>query len=135
MRGYDLVRLYTEQRRLDTAIEQAARIALPDVERIEDARAQVEQRLAGGGAGDPGGLLVQLAAVGGALAGAPGPKLESLGWRDHALELQMIAPNTDSIARFAQGINARGLTANVASTTNNEKGMQAQVLITAGPPP
>ena len=135
VRGYDLVRLHGEQRRLDSAIEQAARIALPDVERIEDARAQIEQRLAGGGAGDPGGLLVQLAAVGGALAGAPGPKLESLGWRDHALELQMIAPNSDSIARFAQGINARGLTANVASTTNNEKGMQAQVLITAGPPP
>jgi type II secretory pathway component PulL len=105
------------------------------VERIEDARAQVEQRLADGGAGDPGGLLVQLAAVGGALAGAPGPTLESLGWRDRTLELQLIAPNTDSIARFAQGINARGLAANVASTTSNEKGMQAQVLITAGTPP
>jgi hypothetical protein len=80
-------------------------------------------------------LLVQLAAVGGALAGAPGPKLESLGWRDRALELQMIAPNTDSIARFAQGINARGLSANVASTTNNEKGLQAQVLISTEAPP
>ncbi len=133
--GFDLIRLHSEQRRLDAAIEQAARIALPGVERIEDARAQVEHRLAGGGAGDPGGLLVQLAAVGGALAGAPGPKLESLGWRDRTLELQMIAPNTDSIARFAQGINARGLAANVASTTSNEKGMQAQVLITAGTPP
>lgn len=132
--GFDLIRLHSEQRRLDAAIEQAARIALPGVERIEDARAQVEQRLAGGGADDPGGLLIQLAAVGGALAGAPGPKLESLGWRDRTLELQMIAPNTDSIARFAQGINSRGLTANVASTTNNENGMQAQVLITAGTP-
>jgi len=134
VRGYDLVHLNSEQRRLDAAIEQAARIALPDVERIEDARAQVEQRLAGGGAGDPDGLLAQLAAVGGALAGAPGPRLESLGWRDRSLELQMLAPNTDSIARFAQGITARGLTADVASTTNSEKGVQAQVRIAAGPP-
>ena len=134
VRGYDLIRLHTEQRRLDVAIEQAARIALPGVERILDARMQVEQRLNGAGAGDPGGLLAQLAAVGGALAGAPGPRLESLGWRDRSLELQVVAPNTDSIARFTQGINERGLTADVASTTNSEKGIEAQVRIAAGAP-
>ncbi|HEU5467792.1 MAG TPA: type II secretion system protein GspL, partial [Steroidobacteraceae bacterium] len=113
VRGYDLVRLNTEERRLDAAIEQAARVALPGVERIENARAQVEQRLAGAGSGDPAGLLAQLAAVGGALAGAPGPKLESLGWRERSLELQVVAPNTDSIARFAQAVNERGLRADV----------------------
>jgi general secretion pathway protein L len=133
VRGYDLFRLHGEQQRLDAAIEQAARIALPDVERIEDARAQVEQRLAGGGAADAGGLLTHLAAVGGALTGNPGPTLESLGWRDRSLELQMIAPNTDSVARFAQAINARGLTADVASTNPGEKGVQAQVRIAAVP--
>jgi general secretion pathway protein L len=133
VRGYDLFRLHGEQQRLDAAIEQAARIALPDVERIDDARAQVEQRLAGGGAADAGGLLTHLAAVGGALTGNPGPTLESLGWRDRSLELQMIAPNTDSVARFAQAINARGLTADVASTNPGEKGVQAQVRIAAVP--
>jgi general secretion pathway protein L len=132
VRGYDLVRLGSEQRRLDAAIEQAARIALPDVERIEDARVQVEQRLAGAGGGEPDGLLAQLAAIGGALAGAPGPKLESLGWRERTLELQVVAANTDAIARFAQGVNARGLTADVASTTNSEKGVEARVRIAAG---
>ena len=134
VRGYDLVRLHAEQSRLDSAIDQAARIALPDVERIEDARMQVEQRLSGAGAADPDGLLAQLAAVSGALAGAPGPRLESLGWRDRALELQVVAPNTDSIARFTQGINERGLNADVASTTNSEKGIQAQVHVAAGAP-
>ena len=74
----------------------------------------------------------QLAAVAGALAAAPGPKLESLGWRERSLELQLVAPNTDSIARFAQGINQRGLSADVASTTNSEKGVEAQVRIAAG---
>ena len=134
VRGYDLVRLNAEQARLDAAIEQAARIALPDVERIEDARAQVAQRLAGGGPGDADGLLAQLAAVGGALAGAPGPTVESLGWRDRSLELQMQAPNTDALTRFAQALNARGLTADVASTTPSETGVQAQVRIAVGPP-
>jgi general secretion pathway protein L len=134
VRGYDLVRLHAEQRRLDAAIEQAARVAMPDVENIQDARAQVEQRLAGAGAGDPDGLLAQLAAVGGALAGAPGPRLESLGWRDRTLELRIVAADTDSIARFAQGINARGLNADVASTSNSEEGVQAQLRIAAGGP-
>ena len=134
VRAYDLVTLHAEQRRLETAIEQAARVAMPDVERIEDARAQVEQRLRGAGASDPQGLLAQVAAVGGALAGAPGPRLESFSWRDHALDLSLLAPNTDSIARFAQGINERGLAADVTSTTNNDKGIQAKVRIADGAP-
>jgi general secretion pathway protein L len=133
VRGYDLVRLNAEQSRLDAAIEQAARIALPGVERIEDARAQVAQRLAGGGAADPEGLLAVLAAVGGALAGSPGPSVESLGWRDRSLELQMAAPNTDSFARFSQAITARGLAADVASAVPTDRGVQAQVRVSARP--
>jgi len=132
VRGYDLISLSSEQRRLDTAIEQAARIALPDVTQIDDARAQIQQRLAGGGAADAGGLLAQLAAVGGALAGAPGPTVESLGWRERSLELQVAAANQEAIARFAQAVNARGLTADVASTTPSDKGIEAQVRISAG---
>ncbi len=133
VRGFDLIRLNSEQQRLDAAIEQAAQIALPDAESVVDARAQIELRLGGIGAADAGGLLMQLAAVGGALAGSPGPKLESLGWRDRSLELHVVAPNTDAIARFAQALNARGLTADVASTTPGEDGVQAQLRIAAGP--
>ncbi len=133
-RGYDLARLHAEQRRLDAAIEQAARVAMPDVERIEDARTQVEQRLNGAGADDPQGLLAQLAAVGGALAGAPGPRLDSLGWRDRSLELGLVAADTDAIARFAQGVSERGLSADVTSTTNSEQGIEAKVRIAAGAP-
>jgi len=130
--GYDLIRLRAEEQRLDAAIEQAVRIALPDVERVVDARVQIEQRLAGGGAADPEGLLARLAAIGGAMSGAPAT-LESLGWRDGSLELQMIAPDTDSLARFAQALTARGLAAEVASTTPAEKGVAARINITTGP--
>jgi general secretion pathway protein L len=132
VRGYDLVRLHAEQARLETEIEQAARIALPGVQRIDDPRMQVEQRLAGAGAADPAGLLGQLAAVAGALASAPGPKLQSFGWRDHSLELQVSAPSTDVVARFVQGVNERGLSADVASTTNGESGIEAKLVIAAG---
>jgi hypothetical protein len=74
-----------------------------------------------------------LAAVGGALAGSPGPSVESLGWRDRALELQMAAPSTDSFASFSQAISARGLTADVASAVPTDKGVQAQVRVSARP--
>jgi hypothetical protein len=46
----------------------------------------------------------------------------------------MVAPDTDSIARFAQGINQRGLAADVTSTTNSEQGIQAQVRVGTGDP-
>lgn len=133
VRGYDLIRLRAEDQRLDAAIEQAVRIAMPDVERIVDARAQIEQRLAGGGAADPQGLLARLAAVGGAMSGATGPRLESLGWRNGSLQLHMIAADTDTLARFAQALTARGLTADVESTTPGEKGVSAQINVTTGP--
>ena len=68
-------------------------------------------------------------------AKAPGPRLESFDWRDRSLELSLNAPNTDSIARFAQGVNERGLAADVTSTTNNEKGLQARVRVAAGGAP
>lgn len=133
VRGYDLVRLRAEEQRLDATIEQAVRIAMPDVERIVDARAQIEQRLAGGGAADPQGLLARLAAVGGAMGGATGPTIESLGWRNGSLQLQMNAADTDALARFAQALTARGLTADVESTTPGEKGVSAQINVTTGP--
>ncbi len=133
MRGYDLISLRAEEQRLDAAIEQAVRIAMPDVERIVDARAQIEQRLAGGAAADPEGLLARLAAVGGAMSGATGPTIESLGWRNGSLQLQMIAADTDTLARFAQALTARGLTADVESTTPGEKGVSAQINVTTGP--
>ncbi|MBF8293246.1 MAG: Type secretion system protein [Steroidobacteraceae bacterium] len=133
VRGYDLIRLRAEEQRLDASIEQAVRIALPDVERIVDARAQIEQRLAGGGAADPQGLLARLAAVGGAMSGATGPTIESLGWRNGSLQLQMIAADTEVFARFAQALTARGLTADVESTTPGDKGVSAQINVTTGP--
>ena len=133
MRSFELVRLHMEEQRLDAAIEQAARIAMPDVERIVDVRAQIEQRLAGGGAADPAGLLARLALVGSAMSGGTSATIESLGWRNGSLQLQMLAADTDALARFAQALTARGLTADVESTTPGDKGVSAQISVTTGP--
>ena len=106
---------------------------MPDVERIVDVRAQIEQRLAGGGTTDPAGLLARLAAVGGAMSGGGSPTIESLGWRNGSLQLQMVAADTDALARFAQALTARGLSADVESTTPGDKGVTAQINVTTRP--
>ena len=67
------------------------------------------------------------------MSGATGPTIESLGWRNGSLQLQMIAADTDALARFAQALTARGLTADVESTTPGEKGVSAQINVTTGP--
>ena len=51
------------------------------------------------------------------MGGTTAPTLESLGWRNGSLQLQMVAADTDALARFAQALTARGLNADVESTT------------------
>ena len=132
VRGYDFIGLRAEEQRLDAALDQAARIALPDVERIVDVRAQIGQRLAGAGVDDPAGLLARLAAVGGALTSVPGPRLETLGWRDRVLDLQLVAADTMLLGRFAEALGARGLEAEVQSTTPRSDAVLAQIAVTPG---
>ncbi|MBM5811378.1 MAG: hypothetical protein FJ191_05350 [Gammaproteobacteria bacterium] len=134
VRGWELVQLRAEEQRLDAAIEQAAHIALPEVERIVDARAQIGQRLAGAGAADADGLLARLASVGGALQTVPGPRLATLGWRDRVLELQVIAADTTLLGRFAEALGAQGLSTEVRSTTPQADQVLAQVAIARGAP-
>jgi general secretion pathway protein L len=135
VRGYELIGLRAEEQRLDAAIDQAARLALPDVERIVDVRAQIGQRLAGGGTHDPEGLLPRLAAVGGALASVPGPRLETLGWRDRVLDLQLVAADTALLGRFAEALGAQGLRAEVRSTTPQADAILGQIAVAGGGAP
>lgn len=134
MRGWELVQLRAAEQRLDAAIEQAAHIALPEVERIVDARAQISQRLAGAGGTDADGLLSRLATVGGALHSVPGPRFEALGWRDRVLELQLVAADTTMLGRFADALGAQGANAEVRSTTPRANAVLAQVAIAGRAP-
>ena len=65
-----------------------------------DARAQISQRLAGSGAGDPNGLLARLAAVGPAFSNSQGVTLKSLAWRSGQLDLRVGAPSSEVLARM-----------------------------------
>ncbi len=135
VRGYDLISLGAEEARLDAAIEQGFRIALPEAERMVDARAQISQRLAGSGAGDPNGLLARLAAVSPAFSATQEARINSLGWRSGQLDLRVGAPSTEVLARLSEDISRTGLKSEVQSTSQREGGVDAQLLVSAGGAP
>lgn len=117
--GFETARLYTlvrAERRLDTAIEQTFRSALPDVHRIVDARAQMQARL-GGASPAGGGMLVPLAALAQTAPEVPGARLQSLGWRDGMLDLRLRVAAGEDLALLSQALGQRGIAVDVQSTT------------------
>lgn len=131
IQAYQLVRLHVEEGRLDTAIAETFKVAMPGVQRMVDPRAQMQQRL-GGGAVDPAGLLGQLGGLANAFAGAPGARLQSLGWRDHKLDLRVSAPSAEVLSQLAGAAGQHGLNFDVQSTTPHDGGVQGVVSVTGG---
>lgn len=128
--GFDTFRLVTLKRaesRLDTAIEQTFRTAMPDVQRIVDAKAQMQSRLGGGGGG--AGMLAPLAAVGGALGGVPSASVQSLAWHDGALDLRVRFERGEDLAALSQSLGQRGIAVDVQSTSAAESGVEGRLQI------
>jgi len=128
---FELVRLGSEERRLDAEIEQTFRVAMPGVERIVDPRLQMQQRLGGAGAADPAGLLGRLDGVAQTFSAVPGARLRSLGWRDGKMDMRVLAPSGDLLGQLAQAAGQRGMAFDVQSTSPREGGVEGTV--TVGP--
>lgn len=111
-----LLSLHRAERRLDTAIEQTFRSAMPDVARIVNARAQMQARLGGGHAS--GGFLAPLAALAQAVPNVPGASVQSLGWNDGELDLRLRVPAGEDLAMLSQSLGRRGVAVDVLSTTS-----------------
>jgi general secretion pathway protein L len=126
---YDLVRYRAEERRLDAAIEQTFRVAMPDVQVISDPRQQMAQRLGSSAAADPEGLLGRLDAVAQAFGSVSGVQLRSLGWRNRMLDLRISAPASDTLTELARAVGQRGLSFDVQSTVPREGGVDGLVSI------
>lgn len=126
---YDLARLGAEERRLDAAIEQTFRVAMPDVQRMVDPRAQMSQRLGNTASADPAGLLGRLDALAQSLAGVQGVQVRSLGWRDRMLDLRLSAPDGTTLTELARSMGQRGLGFDVQSTIPREGGVEGLVSI------
>lgn len=128
---YDLVRLGLEERRLDAAIGETFKVAMPGVERMVDPRGQMQQRLGGSMGADPSGLLGRLDAISRAFASVQGVRLQSLGWRDSKLDLRVSAPSGDALSDLASAAGQQGLSFEVQSTVPREGGVDGLVSIAA----
>lgn len=127
-KAYDLVRLGMEERRLDAEITETFKVAMPGVERIVDARAQMQQRL-GGVAADPEGLLVRLEGLSGAFSTVQGVRLRTLGWRERTLDIRVSAPSGEALSEISRAAGERGLSFEVQSTVPREGGVDGLVTV------
>lgn len=126
---YELAKLRAEERRLDAAIEQTFRVAMPDVKAMVDPRQQMAQRLGSAAAADPAGFLGRLDALAQAFVAVGGVRIGSLGWRDRMLDLRISAPTGETLSELARAVGQRGLSFDVQSTVPREGGVDGLVSI------
>jgi general secretion pathway protein L len=112
----ELTVLKHSNRRLDAAIGQVFRSAMPGQPDTYEARRQMEQRLAAVRASETsGGLLPALQALVQAHQAAPDAVLEALDFRDGALELKASAPSVESLDRLSRQLRQQGWRAHLVA--------------------
>jgi general secretion pathway protein L len=126
---YEYAGLKAEERRLDAAIEQTFRVAMPDAQTMVDPRQQMSERLGRTASADPAGLLGRLDVLSQAIVGVNGVQIRSLGWRDRMLDMRISAPASDALSELARAVGQRGLSFDVQSTVPREGGVDGLVSI------
>ncbi|MFZ9966732.1 MAG: type II secretion system protein GspL [Steroidobacteraceae bacterium] len=124
----ELFRLNAQENQLNLDIEQTFRDAMPDVERIVDARLQMQQRL-GGGSAD--GFLKTLGGVSSVFGSVPGASLQAMAWKDNRLDLRVRAGSGDVLAELANAAVQAGIAFEVTSTVPREGGVEGAVSVSA----
>ncbi len=127
--AWELFSLASQERRLDASITETFKIAMPGVERIVDARRQMEQRLGGAASADPAGLLGRLDTLAPVFTSVPGARIKSLGWRERKLDMRISAPSGDVLAELSRAAGQQGLSFDVQSTLPSEGGVEGLVSI------
>ncbi|HXG28660.1 MAG TPA: type II secretion system protein GspL [Nevskiales bacterium] len=129
----EYLRLRHELRGLEQTAETAFRSAFPQVTRIVDLRAQAQQQLAvlkraGGGAG----FLPLLQASSQVLARVSGVQLQEIQYRDGALQLALLAGDTQTLDSLQQGFAQQpGLRLEVESANATGQGVQIRAVVKA----
>lgn len=130
-----LVQLKQQEARLDAAIAETFQQALPGA-RMEDPRFQVERRLAtlrGTGSAANESFLIALETLGGALAEAPGIRLEAVSYRTGVLDLRLQAPSVDSLEQVRQAVAKDGrFTATIQQADQRADGVEGRIQLTGG---
>jgi general secretion pathway protein L len=119
---------------LDTQIAKVFAAAMP-AEQMQDPRRQMQMRLDRIRHSGPGPeyFLRTLQALSGALAATPKTSIDSMSYREEALEMKVTAPGLAELSQLMQLVGKQGLTAEIQSSTAAGSGVEAHMQVrTAG---
>jgi general secretion pathway protein L len=119
-----------ETQALDSEISQMFQQAMPS-EKMQDPRRQMQARLdrirhAGPG---PEYFLHSLEVLSTAISTAPSTRINSLAYREQALDLRVTAPSLTALAQISQQVSKQGLTADIQSSQPVEGGVDAHLQV------
>jgi general secretion pathway protein L len=119
-----------ETRRLDGEISQIFSQAMP-AEKLQDPRRQMQSRLDRIRQSGPGPqyFLRTLDALSAALAATPKAKIDSLSYREQALDMKVTAPNLVALSQLSQLVGKHGLSAEIQSSTPADDGVEAHMQV------
>ena len=119
-----------ETRRLDGEISQIFSQTMP-AEKLQDPRRQMQSRLDRIRQSGPGPeyFLRTLDALSAALAATPKTKIDSLSYREQALDMKVTAPNLGALSQLSQLVGKHGLNAEIQSSTPAEDGVEAHMQV------
>jgi general secretion pathway protein L len=121
-----------ETQSLDTQIAQIFQQVMPS-EKMQNPRSQMQSRLERirhSGAG-PEYFLHTLEVLSGAMATAPNTRIDSLSYREQALDLRVTAPSLTALSQLSQQVSKQGLTADIQSSQPVEGGVDAHLQVRA----
>jgi len=113
---------------LDAEIAQIFSQAMP-ADTLQDARSQMQSRLDRIRHSGPGPeyFLRTLEALSGALAATPKTKIDSLSYREQALDMRVTAPSLAALSQLSQLVAKQGLTAEIQSSSPVDGGVEAHM--------
>ena len=120
-----------ETKALDTEISQIFTQVMPSSEKMLDARRQMQSRLdriRHSGAG-PEYFLHALEVLSSAMSSAPKTRIDSLSYREQALDLRVTAPSLAALSQLSQQVSKQGLTADIQSSQPVEGGVDAHLQV------
>jgi general secretion pathway protein L len=119
-----------ETHRLDGQISEIFSQTMP-TETLQDARRQMQSRLdriRNSGPG-PEYFLRTLEALSTALAATPKTQIDSLSYREQALDMRVTAPNLAALSQLSQLVGKQGLSAEIQSSTPTDGGVEAHMQV------
>src|SRR5579862_2532656 len=119
-----------ETKALDGEISQIFSQVMP-TETLQDPRRQMQSRLDRIRHSGPGPeyFLRTLEALSGALAAAPKTKIDSLSFREQALDMKVSAPSLAALSQLSQLVSKQGLSADIQSSTPVDGGVEAHLQV------